>query len=137
MPYRLHRVDPALLAFARDMRHKAVPGEQKVWWCLRHRRLGGFKFRRQFAIGSYIADFCCVQCGLIVELDGESHDQRQAYDERRSEHLRSLGFEVIRFSNVDVFESLEGVLLSILRVCEERTAGPSPRPSPPSTGERG
>lgn len=71
---------------------------------------------------------------LIVELDGDSHDGRQEYDEKRSACLRALGFDVIRFTNVDVFENLEGVLETILLACEAKiilTPDPSPQPSPP------
>jgi very-short-patch-repair endonuclease len=98
--------------------------------------LGGFKFRRQHAIGRYVADFYVAECKLIIELDGESHEDRQEYDEKRSNDLAETGLHVIRFSNVDVFENLEGVLLNIMDECEARSAGPSPQPSPLSTGER-
>jgi hypothetical protein len=47
---------------------------------------------------------------------------------------------VLRFTNIDVFENLDGVLNAILDRCELQsrlTNSPSPRPSPPRTGERG
>jgi very-short-patch-repair endonuclease len=125
------------------MRREPAPAEQKLWWCLRDRRLGGFKFRRQVSIGSYVADFYCADCRLIIELDGDSHSDQQEYDEHRTVRLRGLGLSVIRFVNTDVFENLDSVRLAILRECESRTedaraAGksPSPLPSPLSTGER-
>ena len=102
--------------------------------------MNGFKFRRQYSIGSYVADFYCAECELIVELDGDSHSERQAYDERRTDRLGALGFSVVRFVNTDVFEHLDAVLEAILRECENRcvrTKSPSPLPSPLSTGERG
>jgi very-short-patch-repair endonuclease len=138
MNRRHHRVDPQLLEFAREMRHIPAPAEQKLWKCLRNRQLGGFKFRRQFAIASYIADFSCPEFKLIVELDGESHEIRVDYDNERSANLAERGFEVIRFPNTEVHENLEGILLEILNECESRSSrvGPSPLPSPPSTGER-
>jgi very-short-patch-repair endonuclease len=139
MENRSSRVAPQLLDFARDMRQKPAPAEQTLWYRLRDRRLNGFKFRRQVAIGSYIAEFLCASCKLIVELDGDSHADRQPYDEQRTAELREQGFEVIRFLNTDVHDHLDAVLLAILRECEARStpnAVPSPPPSPLSTGER-
>jgi lysyl-tRNA synthetase class 2 len=139
MERRAFRVDPQLLALARAMRHEPAPAEQKVWRCLRNRKLNGFKFRRQFAIDRYIADFCCAECKLIVELDGDSHSDREQYDAERTRALQAKGYTVFRCTNVDVFENLDGTLETLLRECEGRrnsADGPSPQPSPPSTGER-
>ena len=142
MPFRTHKVDPKLLAFARSMRHEPAPAEQKLWRCLRNRQLNGFKFRRQVGFGKYIADFYCAECRLIVELDGDSHSEREGYDGKRTVNLESKGFSVVRFVNTDVFDHLDSVLEAILRECEARFSiapeqGPSPQPSPLSTGERG
>jgi very-short-patch-repair endonuclease len=65
---RRHRVDRKILERARAMRREAAPAERILWYCLRDRRLGGFKFRRQVGIGRYVADFYCAECHLIVEL---------------------------------------------------------------------
>jgi very-short-patch-repair endonuclease len=141
MERRASRVDPRLLTFAREMRQAAAPAEQRLWSCLRDRQLNGFKFRRQFPVNRYVADFYCAECKLIIELDGDSHfqDDAELKDAKRSENLKNGGYEVVRFTNVDIFENLEGVLNSLLEICEARrqpTNGPSPQPSPPSTGER-
>jgi very-short-patch-repair endonuclease len=123
------------------MRQVVAPAEKKVWWCLRNRRLNGFKFRRQHAIGTYIADFFCAECKLIVELDGDSHAGQQDKDEERTAWFASQGYSVVRYYNQDVHEHLEAVLSAILRECEMRSVNsgtsPSPPPSPLSTGERG
>ena len=115
------------------MRHEAAPAEQVLWWCLRNRRLNAFKFRRQFAVLNYVADFYCAECRLIVELDGDSHDGRQKYDEQRTRELNEDGFRVVRFVNTDVFENLDGVLEAILAECESsanRKQAPHPNPLP-------
>ena len=122
------------------MRHDAAPAEQKLWQCLRNRRLGGFKFRRQHPVGSHVPDFYCPECNLIVELDGDSHFEpgAEAKDARRTEKLTEDGCSVVRFTNIDVFENLDGVLESILAECEKRggsTPGPSPCLSPEYRGE--
>jgi very-short-patch-repair endonuclease len=135
------KVDPELLRRARGMRHEPAPAEQKLWWCLRSHRLNGFQFRRQHPVRGYIADFYCAAAKLVVELDGESHEDRADYDERRTAALREEGLHVIRFVNTDVFENLDGVLEAILEACEARAGwarkNPPPQPSPRSAGERG
>ena len=142
MSFRSHKVDPKLLDRARAMRHEPAPAEQKLWRCLRDRQLNGFKFRRQVGFGRYIADFYCPRCSLIVELDGDSHSEREAYDVRRTADLEGQSVGVIRFVNTDVFDHLDSVLEAILSECETRSTSapqsrPSPQPSPLSTGERG
>jgi very-short-patch-repair endonuclease len=101
---------------------------------LRDRQLGGHKFRRQHPVGPYIADFACVERGLIVELDGGQHAEQKSYDARRSDALVARGFKVIRFWDNEVLTQTRAVLESILRELESR---PSPQPSPRKRGEGG
>jgi adenine-specific DNA-methyltransferase len=75
--------------------------------------VGGFKFRRQHQIGLYICDFASVDGRVIVELDGGQHSERAAYDHRRDTFLRSAGFRVIRFWNIDVLASLDTAIETI------------------------
>ena len=62
----------------------------------------------------YIVDFACVRARLVVEIDGPSHDVRIEQDEQRDAHLINLGYEVMRFSNADIRNNLENVVLMIL-----------------------
>lgn len=92
-----------------------MPMSEKILWAkLRNQQLG-VKFRRQHGIGRYIVDFYCAECALVVELDGDSHYQgnAQAYDKIRDEFMRSLGLRVLRFTNRQVTENLDGVVLKI------------------------
>jgi very-short-patch-repair endonuclease len=66
---------------------------------------------------SYIVDFYCHQAALVIEVDGSVHQEQQDYDHQRQRDLQSLGLHVIRFSNTDVNQNLEGVLEEILRSC--------------------
>ena len=126
------------------MRHDGAPAERLLWSRLRSRQLGGFKFRRQAPLGFFIADFYCVECDLVVELDGESHQERASTDRVRSNILQREGHRVIRFWNTDVFKNVEAVLEAILLACErtrtcERTrstAPPHPNPLPEGEGTR-
>ena len=102
------------LVHARAMRHEPVAPEKKFWSRVRDRRLGGHKFKRQVLIGTYIADFVCIERKLIVELDGGQHAERRVYDEKRDALLRAQGFRVIRVWNIDLMENIDGVMDMVL-----------------------
>ncbi len=91
----------------------------KLWSALRRKALAGAKFRRQYPLGEFFADFCCLEHKLIIEVDGGQHAQAQEYDQRRAKFLQSLSFGVLRFWNTDVLINLEGVVAGHL-------AAPSP-----------
>jgi len=93
-----------------------------LWGWLRGRGLGGLKFRRQHPIGPFVADFYCAAATLVVEVDGDTHGERVAYDARRTEWLLQQGYEVIRVSNDDVYQRLDVVLEMIRAACERRIA---------------
>jgi very-short-patch-repair endonuclease len=100
-------------AIARKLRKQQTPAEEKLWRLLRNKQLAGYKFRRQFPIGNYIADFVCFQHRLIVEADGGQHSNN-ATDASRTAELEQQGWHVIRFWNNEIMENDEGVLLTIL-----------------------
>lgn len=100
----------------RKLRRAMTPWERKLWAVLRNRQIKNFKFRRQFKIGSFVVDFCCLECKLIVELDGGHHlePENLIADQKRQKYIESLGFKVLRFQNFDVDINLDGVVLRIL-----------------------
>lgn len=100
------------------MRHVPAKAEELLWHELRNRKLGGFKFRRQQAIGPYVADFFCSERKFIMELDGDTHDGREEYDEKRSRWLEDERYTVLRFLNDDVYKHKDAVLEAILRACQ-------------------
>jgi very-short-patch-repair endonuclease len=104
---------------ARSLRSNSTKAEAKLWRCLRNRELMGMKFRRQMPIEHYIADFVCEEFKLIIELDGGQHAEQLAYDNRRTNQLRSKGYQVVRYWNNDVLQNTEGVLQKIGMVIEE------------------
>ena len=128
-------LDPRLLARASEMRRNSVPAEQLVWKFLRDRQLGGYKFRRQAPLGNFIGDFFCHELNLVVELDGETHLDREKQDHLRTEILQRDGHHVFRFRNNDVFENLSGVLEAIYEQCERLGNGGRPHPGPLPEGE--
>jgi very-short-patch-repair endonuclease len=102
---------------ARKLRSSQTSAEFRLWQALRNRRLARWKFRRQHPIDRYIADFVTLEGKLVVEVDGVTHATSAALkrDEERTRALESLGFLVVRVSNIDVYENLDGVLEMIDR----------------------
>jgi very-short-patch-repair endonuclease len=98
-----------------ELRSNLTMAEAALWANLKGHALAGRKFRRQHSIGNYIVDFYCASEKLIVELDGNYHfDPMISEDDQiRDEQLRSLGFRVLRFENMLVFNDLPGVLREI------------------------
>jgi adenine-specific DNA-methyltransferase len=100
---------------ARRLRQTSTVTEKLLWSLLRNRSLCGLKFRRQYPIPPYVVDFCCFDEKLIVEVDGDSHAQRERSDAARTNYLSRQGYRVIRFTNEDVLSNLEGVAAAIAR----------------------
>ncbi len=98
--------------------------ERVLWSKLRNRQFHGLKFRRQYGIGEYIADFYCPALRLVVELDGGQHysEEGSAYDRLRAEYMAAMGIRTVRFPNNEVLKNLTGVLAELERWVEE----PSP-----------
>jgi len=120
---------------ARELRNNPTEWEIRVWRQLSNSQLAHHKFRRQAVIFPYICDFFCPAKGLIVEVDGDSHDA--PYDARRDAYLADKGFETVRVTNLDVRDSIEGVVELIASALErrpDRWAGPHPNPSPEGEG---
>ena len=91
--------------------------EQLIWFnILSKRQLSGYKFAKQKQIINYIADFYCSELLLVIEVDGESHftPQQILYDEVRTQFLNSINIKVIRISNHDIQNNLEGARAYLL-----------------------
>ncbi len=106
-----------------------------MWQALRNRQLDGEKFVRQEPIGPFIADFVCRRAQVVIEIDGPTHEGREANDARRTGWLVSQGYHVMRFSNEDVLGDLSPVIDAIRSALAEFPspshacgAGPNPLP---------
>ncbi|MGE5158510.1 MAG: endonuclease domain-containing protein [Gemmatimonas sp.] len=102
-------------ARARTLRASKTSAEAKLWQALRNRRLARWKFRRQHPVDRYVVDFVSLAGKLFVEFDGVTHvaPSEIERDEERSKILEACGFHVVRVSNTDVYDNLEGVLETI------------------------
>jgi very-short-patch-repair endonuclease len=99
----------------RDLRRSSTEAEKILWERLRSRKLQGLRFVRQFPVGPFVADFCCRDRRIIIEVDGEIHttEQNAARDQERDAYLRGQSYIVLRFTNAEILTDLETVLRKI------------------------
>jgi very-short-patch-repair endonuclease len=100
---------------ARENRKRSTTSEGLLWSILRANQLCNLKFRREHPIGKFIADFACEARKLVVEIDGGYHDQIGEQDIEREKVLRTLGWDVIRFTDKDVEQDAEAVAHAIAK----------------------
>jgi len=89
--------------------------ELVMWEVLKDKKFCGRKFRRQYSIGYYIADFYCTSEKLIIELDGQHHYTPEGIEKDldRDTHLALMGKKVLRFENKEVLNNMSYVLKQI------------------------
>jgi len=120
---------------AAAMRRNPTEPEKRVWRILSGSQLAGHKFRRQAVLPPFIADFLCPASALIVEVDGDTHDD--AKDRLRDDLLATRGYRTVRVSNLEVMTNIEGVahlIGSVLAEASARLESPHPNPSPEGEG---
>lgn len=106
----------AVLKSTRQCLRRNAPTPEIIFWNkLKSRQLCGLKFRRQHSIGNYVADFYCPSQKLVIEIDGDSHFNKNAKqkDEARTDFLKSLGLRVLRFTNKEIMDNISGVIVTI------------------------
>jgi very-short-patch-repair endonuclease len=105
----------------RQLRKAMPPAEALLWSKLRAKQSNGLKFRLQYGVGPYILDFYCPALKLAIEIDGDSHyqDGSRARDHERQAYFESFDIRLLRFTNVDVYNNLNGVTDRIATTAEE------------------
>jgi very-short-patch-repair endonuclease len=121
---------------ARELREGQTDAEALLWSKLRNRQMLGLKFRRQRPLGTYFADFACLEIGLIVELDGGQHGKEAAlaYDSKREADLAAMGFQTLRFWNNQVLSETEAVMDKIRQTVQALTPALSRKREREKTG---
>ncbi|MDD4527907.1 MAG: DUF559 domain-containing protein [Candidatus Margulisbacteria bacterium] len=112
-----------LSKLAKKLRVNKTKAETILWERLRANKLG-VKIKRQVPISInvegvnklYIADFCSKSRKVVIEVDGEYHQLIKEQDNLRDELFEKNGYLVIRFTNKQVYESIDDVLSSILNM---------------------
>ena len=114
----------------RYLRKNQTNAERKLWSLLRNRQLAKVKFRRQFPIDRYILDFYSPEYKLGIEADGGQHysDKGKVKDELRTGKLAKHGIQILRFSDLDILNNIEGVYAVILKTIEEKKEENTPSP---------
>ena len=133
--------DTDIIAFARDQRARANEFAHVVWQIVRNRQRRNQKFRREYPIPPYTADFCCVASSLIVEIDGEHHqtEEGREHDERRDRYLAERGYALLRIPGYQVLRDPAGVRSRIEKAIDQRVehlrplTPLTPSPSPPAS----
>ena len=110
--------EPAKNRLTRSMRQNMTVAEQALWEAIRGNRCCRLHFRRQQVIDGFIVDFYCHRAGIVIEVDGTSHLERERYDAQREGVLRTRGLRILRFTNEQVIDDLNAVLQDIARDSE-------------------
>lgn len=102
-----------------------------LWNNIKGRQLKGYKFRRQYGVEDFVIDFYCPELKLALEVDGDSHYIQDAhlFNKERQNRIETFGIQFLRFTNREIYENLEGVLLKIEERIKEITS-----PTPPCKG---
>ena len=105
--------------------------EVVLWTFLRKRALKGFKFRRQHPIGPYIADFACISERLVIEVDGATHRTAEEleHDAFRTAYMEKRGWRIVRITDLDVFENMDGVWRTVAHRLPPPAAAPPASPA--------
>lgn len=101
--------------YAKSLRNNMTTPEKILWRKLKCKNLG-VKFRRQSIILGYIVDFYCPKLKLVIEIDGDSHLNKQQYDKTREEHMLVKNIKTIRFSNNMILNNLDVAIEEIIKV---------------------
>ena len=108
LPYNIK-----LKARSRALRKAGVLSEVIFWLQVHKAKFWKIDFDRQRVIGNYIVDFYVKTLGLVVEIDGSSHDNKEEYDQKREDFLVSLGIKVYRISDLRVKHDLNNVMIEL------------------------
>ena len=110
--------NPELKILARQLRKNSTLPEVLLWQNIKQRACG-VQFHRQVPMLNYIVDFYCHEIGLVIEIDGSSHDHSFLYDAKRQGEIEAYGVTFLRFSNTEVKSNMFSVLLVIKEIVNE------------------
>ena len=103
---------PHLKEYARQLRNNSTLSEVLLWKKIKNKGYD-FQFHRQVPLLNYIVDFYCHELMLAIEIDGESHQFKYDYDDKRQGELEKAGVSFLRFTDIDVKQNMFSVLLTL------------------------
>lgn len=98
---------------SRKLRNNPTEAEKKIWFQLLHKKYLEFKFLRQKPLDQFILDFYCPKLLLDIEIDGDSHVNKQNSDNYRDYRLGILGIKTIRYTNEEVINNFTTIITDI------------------------
>lgn len=112
---------PVIFANAKKLRNEPTASEI-IFWSLLKQHFPDYRFKRQHPISQYIADFYCHKLKLVIEIDGAFHlsDESKINDKIRDEFMQSLGLEIIRFTNQEVCEKGENIIMRLKKMVKNK-----------------
>ena len=105
--------NPDLNERAKELRKNATLSEVLFWNKIKNKQFKSLDFDRQKIIGNYIVDFYCVDCRVVIEIDGSSHNEKEEYDRERDGYFEKLGLTVIHIIAFDVLNKMNDVMLML------------------------
>lgn len=105
---------------AKELRKQGILSEVVFWKAFKDKKKLGWDIDRQVIIGNFIVDFFIPELGLVFEIDGSSHNDKQEYDQERDVFLSSLQLKVVRISDKDVLRNIEGVWSFVTESIKDR-----------------
>jgi len=102
--------NPRLKKRAAELRKAGILSEVLLWLKVKNKQINGLDFDRQRIIGNYIVDFCCIDTGVVIEIDGSSHDGKENYDFHRDEYIKNMGLEIIRIEDWKIKNKMNDVI---------------------------
>ena len=110
--------DSRTLRAAVILRKNMTLAELILWKKLKDRKIFDTKFRRQHPVDIFIVDFYCHEYKLVIEIDGEIHNNKEKieYDLARTNEIKKFGLKVIRFTNDQIIFNMGNVIIQIQKV---------------------
>ncbi len=105
---------------AKDLRKQGILSEVLFWKYFKHKTIVKYDIDRQVVIGNYIVDFFIAELGLVIEIDGSSHNDKEEYDIKRDEYLKNLGLAIVHYEDIAIKRDIQSVQTHLIRNIEER-----------------
>ena len=104
---------PRLQLLAKEKRKAGFISEVIFWQHVNGKKFHNLGFDRQRVIGNYIVDFYIRKLGLVIEINGSSHNDKIEYDRARSLYLENLGLKIFNVDDIDVKRRMDLVLIDL------------------------
>jgi len=101
-----------LKELSKKLRNDSTKAEILLWLQLKAGQMKSYKFNRQKPLLNYIVDFYCKKLNLVIEIDGITHYNEEAFleDKKRQEELEKYNLHFLRFNDNEIINDMENVL---------------------------